>query len=95
MKRSKINCSVEDVKKIFDLDDERFERPLKKVGNERLRAMAAIGYSCGKEIFCFPWHSDRRFEYYHGNLSMLLEMLVDLGKMAIVPVGTPDRPVTE
>lgn len=84
---SKINCSISNVKKLFELDNERFERPLSQVGNEIFRAMAAVGYCYGKEIFCFPWMSKRRFESYRENLSVTLKILDELKKIVIIPIG--------
>ena len=89
LKKYPTDASPDDIKKLFFLDDQRFERPLKCVGNEIFRAMAAIGYCHQKEIFCFPWLSNKRFEYYHQNMTYTLELLSDLGKIAIVPVGVP------
>lgn len=84
---SKLNCSCDDIKNLFYIDSERFERPLDGVGNEIFKAMAAIGFSYKKEIFCFPWLSNRRFESYHENLTTLLQILEKLGKTVIIPVG--------
>lgn len=49
--------------------------------------MAAVGYVYGKEIFCFPWLSQNRFDYYHGNITDLLNILEGLKKVVILPVG--------
>lgn len=84
---SKLNCSYNDIKNLFYIDSERFERPLNGVGNEIFKAMAAIGFSYKKEIFCFPWLSNRRFESYHENLTSLLQLLEKLEKTVIIPVG--------
>ena len=84
---SKLNCSYDDIKNLFYINSERFERPLNGVGNEIFKAMAAIGFSYGKEIFCFPWLSNKRFESYHGNLTTLLQILANLKKIVIMPVG--------
>ncbi len=85
LKQSKLNCTWSDVQELFHLDDERIKRPLAGVGNEVFRAMAAIGFSRKKEIFCFPWLSQRRFEGYHENLASLLQILKDLGKIFFKP----------
>ena len=69
------------------MDEVRFDRPLKQVGNARFRCMAAIAYSNKKEVYCFPWLSKMRFEYYHGNLLWLIEKLAEMDKVVIVPVG--------
>lgn len=87
IKKNKLDCAPDDIKSIFELDDQRFERPVKCVGNERFRAMAAIGYAHGKQVYCFPWLSKKRFDYYHGNITYLLDMLEELGMIAIVPIG--------
>ena len=86
---SKQNDTYDAVKNLFYLDSERFERPLNAAGNEIFRSMAAIGFSYKKEIFCFPWLSDRRFESYHENLTGLLRIFENLGKTVILPVGMP------
>ena len=90
LKENKLDCSANDIKDLFYLDHERFERPLSCVGNEVFRAMAAVGYCNKKEIYCFPWFSKRRFDGYHANMTGLLEILESLNKVVIVPVGLPD-----
>lgn len=84
---SKLNYSPNDIKDLFHMDSERFERPLAGVGNEIFRAMAAIGYCRKKELFCFPWLSNMRFENYHGHLIDLLDILEHLKKTVILPIG--------
>ena len=83
---SKLNCSYDDIKNLFYIDSERFDRPLKGVGNEIFKAMAAIGFYYKKEVFCFPWLSNSRFESYHENLTGLLQILENLEKTVIIPV---------
>ena len=87
LQSSHSNDSCEDIRKLFHMDSERFERPLAGVGNEIFKAMAAIGYANDKKVFCFPWLSKKRFESYHENLTDLLRTLDDLGQISIVPVG--------
>ena len=87
LKTSKSNLKVEEVKALFQLDDQRFERPISQMGNESIRAMAAVGYSYGKEVFCFPWLSQSKFESYQKNIVYAIEMLEKLNKMIILPCG--------
>lgn len=92
LNHSKLNLSYDDIMNLFDVGSDesfRFERPLKSVGNTIIRAMAAIGVSYDKELFCFPWLSNMRFEGYHGNMTITLKILENLGKTVIVPVGSP------
>lgn len=87
LESSKSNYLCDDVKNLFHIDSERFERPLTEVGNEIFKAMSAIGFSHSKEIFCFPWLSEKRFESYHDNLTAVLSILENLKKIIILPVG--------
>ena len=87
IKKYNLNCTPEEVRNLFHIDEERFERPIKGVGNERFRAMAAIGYTHGKQVFCFPWLSKMRFDGYHGHMTDLLEVLERLNLVVILPVG--------
>ena len=88
LRHSKLEISYDDIRKIFCIDSERFQQPLKNTGNEIFKAMAAIGFSYGKEIFCFPWLSVKRFNSYHNNITPLLKTLESLGKVIILPIGS-------
>jgi hypothetical protein len=79
--------NINRVRELFCISRERFEKPLSGMGNEIFKAMAAIGYVNKKNIFCFPWLSQRRFEYYKDNLNKLLEILNSLNVFVIFPVG--------
>lgn|GEM_PF-1369777 len=52
---SKLNYTPEEIKKMFDLSSERFHRDLASVSGEIYPISTAIGFSLGKEIFCYPW----------------------------------------
>lgn len=82
--------SVEGIRELFGIDKERFESPLSGVGNERFRCMAAIAYVYKKDIFCFPWLSKMRFDYYHRNLTDVLQILEEKQKIVILPIGRPE-----
>ena len=90
IEKNKLNYSPDDIKDLFCIDSQRFERPVKCVGNERFRAMSAIGFCNNKEIYCFPWLSHHRYEAFHRNLSGLMEILESLNKIVIVPIGKKD-----
>ena len=90
LKDNKMNYSCNEIRELFHIDIERFNRPLTGVGNEIFKAMAAIGYCYKKEIFCFPWLSNKRFERYYENLSNLLCILEELNKIVILPIGVAE-----
>ena len=86
LKNSKSEITPEKVREIFCIDKERFNRPLSQVGNELFQAMAAIGYASGKEVFCFPWLSHKRYCYYQVHIDALTKTLESLGKVVILPL---------
>lgn len=87
IRNNQLNLSPSDVRKLFLIDGDRFEMPLSGTGNEIYKAMAAIGYCHNKQIFCFPWLSEHRFNYYRSNITYLLDLLNQLGKMVVLPMG--------
>ena len=87
LKKSQINMTAEQVCQLFKLDSERIHRPIYQVGNERFRAMAAVGYAYGKQVFCFPWLSKKMFDYFTNNILWLLDIIDELNLIAIVPIG--------
>lgn len=87
LKKYGMSETPEEIRDLFKIDSERFERPLSGVGNEIFRAMAAIGYCNKKQIYCFPWLSKMRYENYHGNITNLLDILNSLEMIVIVPIG--------
>ena len=88
---NKSKYSNEDIYKLFGISYDRFICPLVGTGNEIFKSMAAIGFSFNKDIYCFPWLSQKRFEGYHNNITELLELLRKLNKIVIIPVGNSDN----
>ena len=78
--------SVDQIKALFCLSDERFERPLAYASGEIWFISIAINFALGKQIFCYPWLNARdiaRFEiaYRHG----IIKLIKDAGKIVLVP----------
>lgn len=86
IKKNHLSESVEDIQRIFHIEDTRFDCPLQATGFEVFRMMAAIGYCNQKEIFCFPWISERRFTGFTGPLHDALRVLESLRKVVIFPI---------
>ena len=84
--------SVKDICSIIPITPFRFERKLSQVGNEKFRCMAAIGYANNKTIYCFPWMSKSRYNYYHRNLTDVLNILRDLGQTVLIPTNFDELP---
>ena len=91
LKKSNIKKQYEEIKNLFSLDDERINRPLKACGNEKIRAMAAIGYAFGKQIFCFPWLSKIRYSYFYNHIKYVVDTLTTLGATVIVPTEEQEK----
>lgn len=87
IRKNHLEYTSDEIRDLFHMDAERFQRPIFGVGNERFRAMAAVGYVHGKEVYCFPWMSQLRFEAPHGHMTDLLDILERLQKIVILPIG--------
>lgn len=87
LKKSKKNITVNEVCNRFMLNENRIRKPIYCTGNEKFRAMSAVGYSFGKEVFCFPWLSKKMFDYYQYNLTPLFDVFGQIGAIAILPCG--------
>ncbi len=87
LKKSKFPLTADEIKDLFKITDTRIHRPLTGMGNEIFKAMAAICYANGKQIYCFPWLSKMRFESYHKHLTELLKTLENLERIIILPKG--------
>lgn len=78
--------SVNQIKSLFCLSEERFERPLSYVSGEIWLISMAINFALGKQIFCYPWLNAidiTRFDvaYRHG----IIKLMKDAGKIVLVP----------
>jgi hypothetical protein len=51
---SKVAFTTQEIKSLFQLSDDRFERDLSYVSGEIRRISIAIGFALGREIFCYP-----------------------------------------
>lgn len=87
LKKSGLNYTVEEIKELFELSDARFNRPIKQYGNERFLAMGAVAYANGKQVFCFPWYSEERFNSFHLYPIELIKKLKSLNTITILPIS--------
>ena len=87
LKKSHLPYTANEICAIFRMEDFRFDRPVSATGNEKFKAMAAVGFAFGKEIFCFPWLSKMRFESFNNHLPQLFDVLEHLEKIVIMPRG--------
>ena len=85
-----LNYSLEEIKELFFIADERFDRPVHCVGNERYRCNAAVGYTNGKKIFCFPWLSKKMTAYHCGWLRHLCDIMSELDCIVFLPLSSSE-----
>lgn len=83
--------SIEEIKELFSLTDDRMLKKIDQVGNEFVRSLAAIGYVDGKDIFCFPWLSAKKYKYYQYSIDHICRVLTGLGKIVIVPTNNVEN----
>lgn len=87
---SQLPFRAKDIKSIFNISDERYQRNIKYVSGEIWNISAAIGFCLKKSIFCFPWLNDMFFAFYesmyqHG----IIDFLKRHDKIILVPTGKP------
>lgn len=87
LKKSGMNLTYEQVRDLFGITKERFNRPIRQVGIELYRCLAAIGFAYGKEVFCFPWLSSKMYNYYKCSLMHISKVLESYDKVIIMPTN--------
>lgn len=77
--------SVEEIKRIFKLSDERIKRKIKYFSGERWKASMAIGYALGKRIYCFPWMNSKLILQLENCLKTCCQPLLESDATIIIP----------
>lgn len=80
---SKLPYSVQEIKNLFRLSDERFERDLHYVSGEIWRISIAVGFALNREIFCYPWLNTHDVAAYLDFED--IEMLKKHNKIILIP----------
>jgi len=81
---SKLTYSLTEIKDMFGLSNERFERNINNVSGEINRISIAINFALGKDIFCFPWLNEH--DIY--NVSKpILDVLKKNNKIVLIPTS--------
>ena len=76
----------DEIKKIFSLSDERYERNLKYVSGEIFRISIAVNFALGKSIYCFPWANEHDIMNVM-NLSSIIDVLKKNNKIVLIPTS--------
>ena len=87
LKKSKLPYTVNDIINMFDIQSKNHLRSIKQTGNEKIKIMAAVGFAFGKEIFCFPWMSQKRYDSFNMHMDVSLNILSKNNKIVILPIG--------
>lgn len=84
--QSNVCYSAKDIKQIFCLSDDRYDRDMMLLSGEIWTVSMAINFAAGKDIFCYPWLNMidiARFEM--ASSKKIISFLKDEGKIIIVP----------
>ena len=82
--------SMEELKSMFGLTEERFDRPLYMTGNEVWRITAAVGLANGKRIFCFPWLTNNYLKPLIYAIEKMAEIIKKNDGILLLPVENAD-----
>lgn len=80
---SKLPFTVDQIKEMFELSDERFDRDLNMVSGEIYRISIAIGFAFNKDIFCYPWMNTHDLSRYVDK--KCIEVLRKYKKIVLIP----------
>jgi len=83
---SGIKYKPDDIKTMFGLTDERFERTLNLVGIELWRISIAIGFALDKDIYIFPWLNKSDLKIFTFDQKPT-DLLLKNNKLVIVPTS--------
>ncbi len=89
LKKSKLKLTADNIIELFKLSDDRVDRRLNEIGNERFRAMVAICFANNKKVFCFPWMSESKINDFKGHISFVIDLLSKHGAVIILPSSKP------
>lgn len=87
IKKNRLDCTAEDIRKLFLIASERYDRPLNQVGIDLFSCNAAINLVNRKMIYCFPWLSQKHFPYCKVKIEKICRVLSDYGKLVLLPVS--------
>lgn len=80
---SNLPYSVSEIKDLFRLSDERFERNLQYVSGEIWRISIAVGFALNRELFCYPWMNIHDLNAY---LDVeIINVLKKYNKIVVIP----------
>lgn len=79
--------SVNDIVNKFNLSNDRLNLKVEEYSWEKWRASIAIGYSCGKKLFCFPWLNTRFINdlILNAGIHICVDILKNDGGIVIIP----------
>ena len=84
IKKTGLSWTAEEVRQMFRIDPERFERNIRFVGFEAQKCNAAIGLVNGKKIFCFPYLTESGILISF--VQNICEVLREQGCIVLMPV---------
>ena len=87
LKKSKLTYTVTEILDMFEIQSHHRDLLIKETGTERYKIMSAIGFSYGKEVFCFPWFSKCRYEAFSAHIAYSINVLKSLNKTVILPLS--------
>jgi len=82
--------TLNELKEMFGLTEERFKRPLHMTGNEAWRITAAVGLAAGKKIFCFPWLTNNYLKPLTYAIEKMAEIIRQDNGILLLPVENAD-----
>lgn len=87
LSKTALSYTADEILELFKIQAHHHYSSIKQSGNEKFKAMAAISFCFGKDVFCFPWLSKSRYKAFNNHMPFLLDLLASLDKTIILPIG--------
>jgi hypothetical protein len=87
----RIEKSTEDIRNLFNISKERFNRKIIYMSHEFWKASMAIGYVWGKSLFCFPWLNNEELRRFLPVFKPGIDFLKSEGAIIIIPTSSHDN----
>lgn len=89
---SHLDFSFTQIKKMFFLSDERFEKNLSLSSGEIWTISIAVNFALGKDVFIYPWLNVLDFDVYDIHCKLgIIDLLKRYGKIVIAPSSKDKR----
>ncbi len=88
IRKYNLELEGEEVRQLFNISSERYERNINYISGERMKASAAIAYAHDKNVYCYPWMNSSDIEHLKEQIRNTINVLKQKNALIIIPTTT-------